>query len=158
VEACEAVILPKDLVNAFALNFQKIPPLLAVLVDGANSVVPYIDVNPQNNSWEKARYQMAQGSLLVVYHGFILEKGAHMEAWQHLVTVYLKAQKGMSLLDLIPLLMNGVPVPGDGLRWHYCELLPGLLPPHVDNCHRETDSEGIDYFQVVTSNQETGDN
>jgi hypothetical protein len=152
------VISPVDLLNALVGTFQKIPELVAVLSDGTNSIVPYIDINGLKNSVAKARYQIPAGSLLVVYTGFKLAPvGATIEAWKHAVIICLKAKKGESELALIPLLMNGIPVPGDGLRWHYCPVLTGLLPTEVGSGDRLTDEEGIDYWVVSTSTQETGD-
>lgn len=152
------MISPVDLVDALAGTLEKIPELVAALIDGVNSIVPYIDLNPQKNSVGKARYQMPAGSLLLVWNGVTLAPvGQTIEAWKHAVMIYLKSQKGASDLDLIPLLVNGIPVPGDGLRWHYCPVLPGLLPTEITATNRLTDEEGIDYFVVVTSTQETGD-
>ena len=152
------MISPTDVVNAMVTTLQSIPTLTALLVDGTNSIVGYIDVNPLKNSVLKARYQMAAGSLLLVWNGVTLaEVGATIFAWKHAVMIYVKSQKNASDLDLIEAVIQGIPIPGDGLRWRYCPIMDGMLPTEVTAVNRIVDQEGIDYFVVVTSTQETGD-
>jgi hypothetical protein len=152
------VINPTDVVNSMVTTLQSIPTLTALLVDGTKSIVGYIDENPLKNSVLKARYQMAQGSLMLVWNGVTLaEVGSTIFAWKHAVMIYVKSQKTASDLDLIEAIIQGIPIPGGGLRWRYCPIMTGMLPTEVTAVNRITDQEGIDYFVVVTSTQETGD-
>ena len=140
-----------------ATTLQNISALTALAPGG---IITYIDVNPDKNSVVKARYQMPDGSLLLVYNGVTLATaaGISMLAWQHTVAIYLRAQKSYSDLDLLEALVDGVPVPGDGLRWRYCPVMTGVLPTQIPVANRMTDEEGIDYWMVNTTTQETGDN
>jgi hypothetical protein len=146
------------LVNAMATTLANIPELIALLDKGAASVVPYVDENPTSNSSIKAIYKMPAGSLLLFWTGTAPEaSGDTMELWTHEVQIHCKASRGQSALVLIDALVDGIPVPGDGLRWRFCPLMDGLLPTSIREISRVTDEEGIDYFVVTTATKETGD-
>jgi hypothetical protein len=139
-------------------TFQAVPEVVALLDQGAASVVGYIDQNPERNSMSKAIYQMPAGSILVVWSGTTLESNADsMLGWAHMLQIYVRAKRGASALDLINALMDGVPVPGDGMRWRYCPILDGCLPTEVRDVSRLMDTEGIDYYAATTITVETGD-
>jgi hypothetical protein len=143
--------------NAMVDTLKAIPELVALLEGGlATNIVGYIDVNPTRNSMSNAVYQMPAGSLLVVWNGTTLESG-EMAAWYHVLQIYVRARRGDSALAIIDALVDGIPIPGDGLRWRYCPIMDGLLPTEVRDVARLIDEEGIDYFAVTTFTQETGD-
>lgn len=142
-----------DLTNAMVTTFQNIPELVAILDSG---VTGYVDENPTKNSMSKAIYQMPAGSILVVWNGTALPLEG-MLGWVHMLQIYIRASRGGSALTLINALVDGIPVPGDGLRWRYCPLMDGLLPTQVSDISRLIDEEGIDYYAITTMTQETGD-
>ena len=146
-----------EITNAMAAKMQSIPELVALLDNGAGSVISYIDENPNRNSSSNAIYQMPAGSLLVVWNGTVMEAGETMEAWIHMIQIFVRARRGDSALAVIDALMDGIPIPGDGLRWRYCPIMDGVLPTEVKDISRLIDEEGIDYFVVSTFTQETGD-
>lgn len=146
-----------DLTNAMVETLKRIPPLMALL-DPANGVQAYIDRNPDRNSANKEVYQQPNGSLLVIWQGTTLETtDDSMEAWIHLIQIFIRARLNASAMPIFHALVNGIPVPGDGLRWRYCPLMPGVLPTVVKEHARLIDEEGIDYFVATTVTQETGD-
>lgn len=147
-----------DLTNAMVETFQAIPEVVALLDQGAASVLAHIDENPTKNSISKAIYQMPAGSLLVVWNGTVIELAVtNMLAWAHVLQVYVRAKRGASALPLINALIDGIPIPGDGQRWRYCPILDGCLPTDVRDIARLIDEEGIDYYVTTTVTQETGD-
>ena len=89
-----------------------------------NPVQAYIDFTPTNNSVDKAIYQMQPGQLLVIWMetNLIIEA---MSKWSHRVEICLRSQRDSSDLDLGDLIMNGIPVPGDGLMWRLCPVMAG---------------------------------
>jgi hypothetical protein len=145
------------LTDAMVAKLQSIPPLVSLLESGAASIQGYIDENPDRNSLSNAIYQMPSGSLLVVWNGTVLEAPTTMEAWVHVLQIFVRAKRGGSALAVVDELVDGIPEPGDGLRWRYCPLLDGVLPTVVKDVSRVIDEEGIDYFVVTTFTQETGD-
>jgi hypothetical protein len=147
-----------EITNAMVDTLRKIPELVAELEGGTAAVLPYIDENPIKNSFSKAIYQMPAGSLLVVWQSTSLESVTEtMYGWIHRHLIAVRARRGASALTALDMLMDGVPVPGDGLRWRYCPILAGCLPTEVTEIARLTDEEGIDYYVVSTTTQETGD-
>jgi hypothetical protein len=75
----------------------------------------------------------------------------------HRFQFFVRAQRGASALDLINLIVDGVPNPGDGLRWRYCPVMAGVLPAVISSINRPIDEEGIDYFSLTVDTTETGD-
>jgi hypothetical protein len=144
-----------DLMNTMAQTFQMIPELMVELAP-ANPVVAYIDSNPIRNSIIKARYQMQPGTLLIAWLETLFREGEPM-AWGHRIEIYVRALRDHSDLALIQLLTNGVPNPGNGLRWRYCPLIDHVTPTNILSSSRVTDEEGIDYAVVLTETLETGD-
>lgn len=133
-----------ELTTAIVAILQGIPELVLELGGDAGSIQGYIDETPQKNSLARAVYTMSPGSILVTWVDTTLAEG-EMEGFEHRVHIHLKAMRGRSPLRLIDLVMDGIPVPGDGLRWRYGCVLPGILPAQVGEVARLVDEEGIDY-------------
>jgi hypothetical protein len=144
------------LTEAMVTAFRNIPELVAALDGKAENIASYIDVNPDKNSVAKAIYQMPPGSVLVIWQETLFA-AAEIGAWLHRYQYFVRARRGATALDVINKLVNGVPNPGDGLRWRFCPLLLGVLPTNITEIARITDEEGIDYFAITTETQETGD-
>jgi hypothetical protein len=144
------------LANAQVDAFRRIPELVAALGGNPELISAYIDRNPDYNSWSQAVYQMPPGSILVIWQETLFAEG-EMEAWTHRFQYFIRARRGDSALTLVEVLVNGVPDPGDGMRWRFCPLMDGVLPTQITEIARLTDSEGIDYYAVTTATNETGD-
>ena len=145
-----------DLTNAIVTTLAAVPELVAALNGDAANIIGYIDRNPDFNSVSNALYKQKPGTVMVIWQETMLTQG-EMEAWLHQFVIFVRAGRGDSPLDLIHLIINGVPVPGDGLRWLYCPVMPGVLPTNVTDITRPSDTEGIDYHSIVCEIKETGD-
>jgi hypothetical protein len=147
----------RQLVAAMVDTLARIPELELILAPD-HPVVGYIDTNPLLNSVDKAiyHYQMQPGSLLVNWIETHLLMGTMMK-WSHIIDIYVRSLPDQSNMDLVEAVMAGVPVPGDGMVWRNCPIMDGLLPTDVTNILRRTDTEGVDYFVIVTETSETGD-
>jgi hypothetical protein len=142
------------LTDAMAEALASIPALTTQLA-AVKPVAAYIDENPAQNSLEKAIYQMQPGQVLVA--AIRTERAtATMSKWSHLVEIYMRSLKGYSDLDLVDAIVNGVPQ-GASQVWWLCPLLAGALPTELGPHERRTDSEGVDYWVIVTETAETGD-
>jgi hypothetical protein len=145
------------LTEATVTTFRNIPELVALLADGnPDNISGYIDLNPDKNSTSKAVYQMPPGTVLVIWEDTTFDPAA-MGPWLHRFTYFVRARRGASALEVMHTLVDGVPNPGDGLRWRFCPLVPGVLPANVTRIGRVQDEEGIDYHVIETEIQETGD-
>lgn len=143
------------MVNAMATTLENIPELIAELAS-VDPIVPYIDLNPSRNSVTKARYQMQPGQVMVAWLETLLQQ-AEMSAWSHRIEIYIRALRDHSDLSLINKIVDGIPVPGDGMIWRLCPIMDGLLPTNIVSITRTTDEEGIDYALILTETAETGD-
>jgi len=141
-----------DITNAMAATLGNIPELVAELAP-TDPIQAYIDKSPVYNSTAKAIYQMQPGQLLVLWRDTVIATG-EMSRYVHAVDICVRALKGNSDLDLVDLILTGVPQPGDGLPWLRCPILPFLYPTDVTRIGRETDTEGVDYTVIVTETAE----
>lgn len=144
-----------DLTNAMADTLANVPELAAALAP-VDPVRAYIDMNPNDNQVDQAIYEMQPGQLLVIWTDSALQRG-EMTRWLHTVEICVRAPSGASNLDLINLILGGVPVPGDGMIWRNCPIMPGLYPTEIAAISRRTDTEGVDYGVIITETAETGD-
>ena len=144
------------LTNAMVDKFRAIPDLVAALNGNPEAIVAYQDLNPDRNSLTNAVYESAPGSILVAWieTNFAEEE---IGCWLHSYAYYVRARRKGSPIELINLLVNGIPVPGDGLRWRYCPVMSGVEPTQIINISRVPDAEGIDYYVIATETKETGD-
>lgn len=133
-----------------------IPEVVALLGGDEEAIDGYIDRNPDRNSISAAIYGMKPGSVLISWQETLLAQG-DIEGWIHNVVIFVRAARGESSMELIDAIIDGVPVPGDGLRWRYCPVMDGVLPTNVIEIARPIDEEGIDYFSITTETKETGD-
>jgi hypothetical protein len=146
------------LIDAFIAKLQAIPEVMAALGNRPDSVQGYYDIGAISNSSNAAIYSMNPGTVLVVWEGTETVQGEEMSAWIHRYNFYLRPPKGVSALQVMDLIVNGVPVPGDGQCWRRCPVMDGLEPTTVlPNQSREPDSEGVDYYVIQTETHETGD-
>jgi hypothetical protein len=146
-----------ELVNAFVAKLQAIPELVALLEDNAANIRGYLDEGAINNNQTAAVYQMKPGTVLVMWQETLIAEGTTMSPWSHHVTFMVRAPRGVSNLSVLTAIVNGVPVPGDGQVWRRCEVMAGLMPTNIIDITREPDSEGVDYYSVMTETPETGD-
>ena len=144
-----------DLVNAMAATLESIPEVVAALAP-VNPIRAYIDTNPTANNVDGAIYKMQPGQLMVCWTETRLQR-EEMSKWAHIVEIYVRALPDHSELDLIGIIVAGVPNPGDGLIWRMCPIMPGLLPTEVTAISRRTNSEGVDYGVIETESAESGD-
>jgi hypothetical protein len=148
-----------QLTGSFVSTLQAIPELVAVLSNqDPNRIVGYIDENPKRNSVPKALYDSPPGSILIVWTETVWNPNERDTApWLHRYEVVCRAAKGASPMDMVRLLVNGTPVPGDGQRWLRCGIMAGILPASVLSISRPADQETIDYLVLQTEFAESGD-
>jgi hypothetical protein len=145
-----------DLINAMTDALQRVPELVAALNGDPANIIPYIDRNPLSLSIANATYTQKPGTVMVSWKETAF-RHAEMTAWVHTNEIVVRAQRDVSPLDIIQLIVNGVPVPGDGQRWRICPLMPGVNATDVLGIARTQDTELIDYFVITTETTETGD-
>ena len=148
-----------QLTQAFVATIQAIPEVPAYLAnqDTAN-IVGYLDANPVPFSIKRAVYEMPAGSVLVAFEETNFNDRAEegMSMFQHRYFLYLRCAPGTSGLAMVNAVVNGIPT-GKSQRWRFCPVMDGVLPTNLLGVSRAADSEGIDYFALLTETPEIGD-
>jgi hypothetical protein len=147
-----------QLANALVDTFQRIPELVAALNnEDPDSVFAYLDSTPDRNSLTSAIYEQPAGTVMVAWDETGKNDSGDMSAWEHRYFFTCRAATDQSSLALINLLVDGVPVPGDGQRWRYCPVMDGVNAAEIIEITRIQDREGIDYHAIHARITETGD-
>lgn len=146
-----------QLTLALVDTFQRIPELVEALGEDPNRVFAYLDSNPDRNSLQLAIYEQPAGTVMVAWDETGINESQEMSKWEHRYYFTCRAAKDGSALVLMNLLVDGVPVPGDGQRWRFCPVMDGVLPAEIIEMTRLQDREGIDYYAIHGRIYETGD-
>jgi hypothetical protein len=138
---------------------RSIPELVADLaLADPESIIPYLEIAPEQASVDSTSYRQAPGTLLVVERECNLEvTEGGIAQYAHYTEILVRAQRGQSPYDLIDDIFHGVPQPGDTQRWHYCPIMPGVQRTEFSGAARQTDSEGIDVWIIKLKTFEQGD-
>ena len=144
------------LTNAYIEQWRLIPELVAELDGDAANIAAYIDLNPETRSHVRAVYTQKPGTVLLAWFETVLNEG-EISGWRHRHQISVRAQRGHSELIIIYKLIEGVPVPGNDLRWRDCSVMPAVYSADIVGIARITDEEGIDYFVITMETRETGD-
>ena len=145
----------KALTQATVDTFRAIPPVLDIVTDPA-MIKAFVYEGAAQNKSQRAVYQSPPGSILVFWFETVANQNDD-GWWLHRFQYVLRGVPNGSPLDLLTALINGVPVPGDGLCWRLCNFMPGLNPATILEIARQPDEEGIDYIAVTVEILETGD-
>jgi hypothetical protein len=83
-----------------------------------------------------------------------------MDVWKHQVTLFLRAKDestpGTAYYRLFRLITKGVPAAA-GVALLNATVHPSCYPMDLPQIQRQTDAEGLDYFEVPLSFTEIGD-
>lgn len=146
------------LTDAVVSTLQAIPELVTLLANGdPTNIYGYVDYNPDSNSADSALYHQKPGTVQVRVMTGSLNESDSMSAFTHGIELLLRADVDHYYYDMIRAIVDGVPVPGDGLPWRFCPIMSGLLPANIKEWSRQTDTEGIDYWHMLVEIPESGD-
>jgi hypothetical protein len=148
-----------ELANAQVDTFRSIPELVEVLTDADPArIYAYIDTNPDQNKIRDEIYQkLGGGEIMIAWVQTVLNETRGMSPWIHRFQYYFRADRDRSPFEIVDLLINGVPQPGNGLRWRFCGVMAGVDPVRILEVNRQVDAEHVDYFEVTAEFRETGD-
>jgi hypothetical protein len=147
--------LPADVVDALVAKLQAVPDLVTELGGDPGSISAYVDVYPSATNLPKAVTTMPSSSILVVYDSWGIGSEGGYHPMNHRVEIYMRPRDGGSYSKLSTLLVNGIPT-GQPLPMINLQIDPGLLPMAIEGrCTRELDSEGVEYWLLPISYNET---
>lgn len=150
------MVNPRLIGEALADKIGKVPGV-ALALQGAENSSFYDDAYPMRNSLARAVRDMAPGSVLTAWSNTSMATTEAMNQWSHRFLVYVRGSKDDSCLDLLHAIIDGIPSDNSGLKLRHAPVLAGTLSPQVTDANRLTDSEGVDYFEIQFSIEETGD-
>jgi hypothetical protein len=149
------MMLPADVVDLLVAQLRAIPDLVTELGGDPGVISAYVDVYPSATNLPKAVTTMRSPSILVVYDSWGIGSGDSSHPFNHRVEIYMRPRDGGSYSRLSSLLVNGTP-DGQPLPMINVQMNPDLLPMAIEGrCTRELDSEGVEYWLLSISFNET---
>jgi hypothetical protein len=154
------MIDPSELVDNLVTLLKGITTVVADMDSDATRIYAYHDSHPTRSSLMTAIIQMPHPSVMAVWQGTAPGTINNMSVWKHQVTLYLRAKEeasaGTAYYDLFTHIIKGVPS-SETLALMYVAVHASCLPMDVPSISRQTDAEGMDYFEIPLSFTELGD-
>ncbi|MBI2818127.1 MAG: hypothetical protein HYX72_14425 [Acidobacteria bacterium] len=156
------MINPADIADSLVALLRDIPELVEEMGGDPERIFAYHDQYPKKVSLTLAIYQAASPSIMVAWQGTLPGSFGGSETWKHQFTLYLRARETFegdpptAYYRLFRLITKGVPT-SIGQPMLNATVHPSCDPMDVPSISRQTDQEGIDYFEVSVSFTEIGD-
>jgi hypothetical protein len=156
------MIDPSQLVTNLAAMLRDIPDLIAEMGGDPERIYAYHDQYPKRVSLTHAIHSMPAPSVMAVWMGTAPGSFGGVDVWKHQVTLYLRAPETFdgdpptAYYRLFRLITKGVPSAG-GMQMLNATVHPNCYPMDLPLIQRQTDAEGVDYFEVPITFTEIGD-
>ncbi len=156
------MIDPSELVDNLVAKLRDIPDLVTEMGGDAEAIFAYHDQYPKNISLAHAIHSMPAPSIMAVWQGTGPGSFGGFDVWKHQVTLYLRARAAEDGAPATPyyrlfrLITKGVPA-ASGQPMLNTQVHPNCHPMDLPSIQRQTDAEGLDYFEVPITFTEIGD-
>ena len=156
------MIDPSELVDNLVASLRDIPDLVVEMGGDAERIYPYHDSYPKKVSLAHAIHSMPAPGLMVVWQGTQPGSFGGVDVWKHQVTLFLRARETFDgdpptpYYRMFRLITKGIPT-ATGVEMLNATVHPSCYPMDLPQIQRQTDAEGLDYFEVPLSFTETGD-
>jgi hypothetical protein len=156
------MINPAEIVDNLVTLLRDIPDLVAEMEGNASRIFAYHDSFPRRSSLAAAIHGMPAPGIMAAWQGTQPSSFGSIDVWRHQVTLYLRARETFegdpptAYYRLFRLITKGVPVSA-GVPMINATVHPSCHPMDVPSIARQTDAEGLDYFEVPLSFMEIGD-
>jgi hypothetical protein len=156
------MIDPSELIDNLVAMLRDVPDLVAEAGGDPERIYPYHDSYPKNVSLVHAIHAMPSPSIMAVWQGTAPGTFGGMDVWKHQVTLYLRAGETFegdpptAYYLLFRMITKGVPTAA-GVAMLNVTVHPSCYPMDLPSIQRQTDAEGLDYFEVPLSFTEIGD-
>ncbi len=156
------MINPNDIVEALVLLLRDIPDLVAAVGGDEERIFSYYDQYPKDVSLELARYQMLAPGIMVAWQGSGPGSFGNFEVWKHDISLTLRAAEDSGeetpsgYYRLFQQIVKGKPK-SLGQAMQYVTVHSACQPMDTPRMQRQTDSAGVDYFEVSMTFTESGD-
>ena len=156
------MIDPSALVENLVAMLREIEDLVMEMDGDAERIYAYHDQYPKRSSLAHAIHQMPAPSIMAVWQGTGPGSFGGFDVWKHQVTLFLRAGETAegdpptAYYRMFRLITKGVPA-ASGVAMNIVTIHPSCYPMDLPTIQRQTDAEGLDYFEVVISFTEIGD-
>ena len=156
------MIDPSELITNLIGTLRDIPDLVVEMGGDAERIYPYHDSYPKKVSLVHAIHSMPAPGLMVVWQGTQPGSFGGVDVWKHQITLFLRAKETFegdaptAYYRLFRLITKGVPTAG-GVEMLNVTVHDSCYPMDLPQIQRQTDAEGLDYFEVPLSFTEIGD-
>lgn len=156
------MINPAELVDNLVALLRDIPELVAEMEGDATRIFVYHDQYPKRASLAAAIHDMPAPGIMAVWQGTQPSSFGGVDVWRHQVTLYLRARETFdgdpptAYYRLFRLITKGVPASA-GVPMLNATVHPSCHAMDLPLIQRQTDAEGLDYFEAPLSFMEMGD-
>ncbi len=154
------MIDPSEIVNNLVAMLRDVPELVTEVANDPARIYAYHDSYPKNVSLVHAIHQMASPSIMVAWQGTQPGYFGGVDVWKHQITLFMRAKEeataGTAYYRLFRLITKGVPT-AQGIALLNVTIHASCYPMDLPMIQRQTDAEGLDYFEVPLSFTEIGD-
>jgi hypothetical protein len=156
------MIDPSEIITNLVAMLREVPDLVAEMGGDFERIYAYHDQYPKNVSLVHAIHQMPAPSIMAVWQGTQPGSFGGVDVWKHQVTLFLRAKETFggdpptAYYRLFRLITKGVPA-GSDVPMVNVTVHPSCYPMDLPLIQRQTDAEGLDYFEVPLSFTEMGD-
>jgi hypothetical protein len=151
-----------ELIENLVRLLRDIPELVLEMNGDPERIYCYHDQYPRNASLAYAVHEMPAPSVMVAWQGTVPGAFGGNDVWKHQLAVYLRARETFegdppaAYYRMFRFLTKGVPV-REGAPMLNVTVHPSCYPMDLPSIERQTDAEGLDYFQVAMTFTEIGD-
>jgi hypothetical protein len=151
-----------QLVDALVGMLRDIPELVMEMGGDPERIYAYHDQYPKRSSLAYAIHQMPAPSIMAAWQGTTPGSFGGNDVWKHQVVLFLRARETFdgdaptAYYRLFWLITKGVPA-AVGAPMINATIHPSCYPMDLPSIQRQTDAEGLDYFEVATTFTEMGD-
>lgn len=156
------MIDPSQIITNLVAMLRDVPDLVAEMSGDPARIYAYHDQYPKNVSLVHAIHQMPAPSIMAVWQGTQPGSFSGVDVWKHQVTLFLRAKETFArdppsaYYRLFRLITKGIPTAA-GVEMLNATVHASCYPMDLPSIQRQTDAEGLDYFEVQLSFTEIGD-
>jgi hypothetical protein len=147
------MINPAELVDNLVVFLRGIPELVAEMEGDEQRIFAYHDQYPKRASLAAAIHDMPAPGIMAAGQGTQPGSFGGVDVWKHQVALYLRARETFdgdpptACYWLFRLVTKGVPASA-GVPMLNATVHPSCHPMDLPLIQRQTDAEGLDYFEV----------
>jgi hypothetical protein len=156
------MINPAELVDNLVVLLRDVPDLVTEMGGNEQRIFAYHDQYPKRASLVAAIHDMPAPGIMAAWQGTQPGSFGGIDVWKHQVTLYLRSQETFdgdpptAYYQLFRLITKGVPS-AMGVPLLNATVHPSCYPMDLPLIQRQTDAEGLDYFEVPMTFTEMGD-